>query len=82
MSLSKAFDCPNYELPTAKLEAYSFSRSALKLVYYYLSNRKQRVRINVSFSSWPESIKGVPQGSALGPPSSTVFINDIFSLVE
>ena len=41
MDLSKAFDCLNHKLPIAKLEAYGFSRSALKLVHDYLSNRKQ-----------------------------------------
>ena len=63
MNLSKAFDCLNHELLIAKLEAYGFSRAALKLVYDYLSNRKQTVKINWSFSSWQESFRGVPQGS-------------------
>ena len=52
MDLSKAFDCINYGLLIAKLEAYGFSRSALKLIYNYLSNRKQRVKVNGKFRSW------------------------------
>ena len=38
--LSKAFDCLDHELLTAKLNAYGFSLPALKLVHNYLSNRK------------------------------------------
>ena len=44
--LSKAFDCLNHKLLTAKLEAYGFSRAAIKLIHGFISNRKQRVKIN------------------------------------
>ena len=44
--LSKAFDCLSHELLIAKLEAYGFDEKSLKLIYNYLSNRKQRVKIN------------------------------------
>ena len=40
--LSKAFDCLSRELLIAKLAAYGFSRSALKSMYTYLSDRKQK----------------------------------------
>ena len=65
--LSKAFDCLSHELLIAKLEAYGFDEKALTLIYNYLSNRKQRVKINDSYSSWSEILFGVPQGSILGP---------------
>ena len=42
--LSKAFDCLDHELLIAKLNAYGFSLTALKLVHNYLSNIKQRTK--------------------------------------
>ena len=62
-----AFDCIPHDLFIAKLEAYSFQRDALTLVYDYLSNRKHRVKINETFSCWKDIQYGVPQGSILGP---------------
>ena len=43
--LSKAFGCLDHKLLTAKLNAYSFNLPALRLIYEYLSNREQRMKI-------------------------------------
>ena len=76
--LSKAFDCLVHDLLIAKLNVYGFDYLSLKLIYSYLSERSQRVRINASFSSWKEIMSGVPQGSILGPPLYNVNSNDLF----
>ena len=60
--LSKAFDCIDHELLIAKLNAYGFDNSSLTFVYSHLSERKQRTKINSSFSCWAEILFGVPQG--------------------
>ena len=65
--LSKAFDCLVHDLLIAKLDAYGFDYLALKLIYSYLTERNQRVRVNAEYSDWKDMKYGVPQGSILGP---------------
>ena len=80
--LSKAFDCLDHELLTAKLNAYGFTLSALRLINDYLSNRKQRTKIENTYSTWLDIIFGVPQGSILGPLLFNVFLADLFFTVN
>ena len=67
MDLSKAYDCLPHDLMVAKLEAYGISKESLQLISDYLSYRKQRTKIGSAYSDWANVIRGIPQGSILGP---------------
>ena len=81
-ALSKAFDCLPHDLLIAKLEPYGFEINSLKLINSYLSERKQRTKINTTFSHWSDILYGVPQGSILGPLLFNIYINDIFLFID
>ena len=80
--LSKVFDCMTHDLLIAKLHALNFDMNALNLIFDYLTGRKQRVKINSSFSSYLDIFQGVPQGSILGPLLFNPFLCDLLLFVE
>ena len=82
MDLSKAFDCLQHDLIIAKLHAYSFEMQALKLIYSYLSNRFQSVRVKDTYSSANKVKSGVSQGSLLGVILFNIQFNDIFDITD
>ena len=80
--MSKTFDCLTHDILIAKLHAYGFEIDATRLIYNYLTGRKQRVKINQAYSSWKDIIYGVPQCSILGPLLFNIYICDLSFFTE
>ena len=78
MDFSKAFDTINHELLIAKLNAYGFSEPSLRLIYNYIKDWLQHIKINSTFSEWSELIQRVPEKSVLGPLLFNTYLNDLF----
>ena len=72
--LSKAFDCLNHELLIEKLNVHGFTLPAIKLVHDYLSDRRQRTRVNNLFIQYMVSI--------LGTLLFNIFLADLFLILN
>ena len=82
MDLSKAFDSLQHDILIAKLHAYGFEIKALKLIYSYLLNGTQTVKVKGDHSARRQVKAGVSQSSLLGVLLFDVYLNDMFDSVQ
>ena len=69
---------PKINLNRIELMILHLTLPALELIHNYLSNRKQGVRVNYSYSLGQDILFGVPQGSIFGPLLFNIFLADLF----
>ena len=82
IELSKSFDCLNHTLLTARLNACTFNNPVLRLINDYLSNIKQRIKLDNTHITWIETVFGNTEGSILRPLLFNIFLADLFFIIS
>ena len=72
------FDCLPHSLLIAKVHAYGFNKTSTEYLKDYLTHCKLNIKTYKTFSNWTNILRGIPQGSILGPLIFTVLLYDLF----
>ena len=78
----KAFDKVPHNWLLKVLKYYCIPSKIVNRIENFLTNRKQRVIVNGTPSSWHDVICGMPQGSILGPILFVIYINTLIEVVK
>ena len=76
LELAKAFNSISLNIFLKKIEMYGFSQEAKELLFSFLANRRQKVRLHGIFSDCEILNHGVPQGTVLGPLIFLLYVNN------
>jgi exonuclease III len=80
LDIRKAFDSVDHEILLRKLNFLGIRGPSFDLIRSFLCDRSQVVKFQGSYSSDNSIMKGVPQGSNLGPLLFNLMINDLSAL--
>jgi len=83
LDLSAAFDTINHDILLNRLNScFGIAGSAFSLLSSYLSNRPQSVIVDQEISSSQQLLRGVPQGSVLGPLLFSLYTTPLSHLLS
>ena len=77
LDFSNAFSTVDFDILLALLTSLNISPEVIDWFRSYLCGRRQRIRIDDSYSEWSFTSAGVPQGGVLPPLLFSIFINTI-----
>ena len=77
IDLSKAFDNVSHHKLLLTLQEINLSNESLQLMFSFLSNRRQRVKVEDKLTDWKKITRGVPQGSCLSPLLFNIYMRNL-----